>query len=155
MTPTPTSTSTSTPTPNLALEHSYRVYIGGNGDKYLGTFLEVSGMGVDYEVHEYAEGGQNGYLHKLRGRMRQSNLTFKSGVTDQQVLLQWVLGTNDLGKTPQDLQVVFVTAANDILQSFGFVHAVPVRWTGPNANIAANQVATESLEIAHQGITLG
>jgi phage tail-like protein len=140
--------------PVLALEHAYRVYIGG-GDKYLGTFLEVTGIAVDYEVHEYSEGGINDFTRKLRGRMRQSNLTLKSGVTNQKVLLQWVLGQGELGKTPQDLQVVFVTPAGEILRSFGFAHAVPVRWTGPNANISANQVATESLEIAHQGITPG
>jgi phage tail-like protein len=136
---------------SIALEHSYRVYLGGGG-AYLGTFLEVSGLGVEYEVYEYAEGGRNGYVRKLRGRVKHPNLTLKSGLTDQKVLLQWVLGQGTL-KGPQDLLLVFTTAAGAVLRSFGFAHAEPVRWTGPNANIGASAVATESLEIAHRGLT--
>jgi phage tail-like protein len=140
--------------PPQALEHAYKVYLGGT-DTYLGTFLEISGMSVEYEVHEYPEGGLNSFVHKLRGRMKQGNLTLKSGVTNQQALLQWVLGTDTspLGSAGQDLRIVFVTADGKPLRSFGFAQALPVRWTGPNASVGANQAATESLEIVHQGIS--
>lgn len=141
----------STDTSNLALEHAYRVYLG-SGDTFLGTFLEVRGLGLEYETWEYAEGGNNRFVHRLRGRLKQANLTLSSGVTDQTVLLGWVLGTGTLTGS-QDLSIHYVTAAGDLLRSFGFSQAMPVRWTGPNARIGASSVATESLEIAHQGLT--
>lgn len=141
----------STDTSNLALEHAYRVYLG-TGDTFLGTFLELTGLGLEYQTWYYPEGGNNGFVHPLRGGLKQSNLTLRSGVTDQNVLLGWVLGTGTL-QGSQDLSIHYVTAAGDLLRSFGFARAMPVRWTGPNARIGASAVATESLEIAHQGLT--
>lgn len=137
--------------PTLALEHCFRVYLD-DGSQYLGTFLEVGGLSAVYEMHEYAEGGNNYFLHQLVGRLKWPNLTLRSGVTNQAVLLQWVLGQGAL-KGPRNLTLYFTNAAGYSLRSFGFAHAVPVRWTGPNANIGANAVATETLEIAHHGLT--
>jgi phage tail-like protein len=134
-----------------ALEHNYRVYLGTRRD-LLGSFLEVGGLAVEYETYEYAEGGNNGFVRRLRGRMKHPNLTLRSGVTSRALLLQWVLGQGAL-QGPQNLWVVFTTPTGAPLRSFGFVHAVPVRWTGPTANVGANAVATETLEIAHHGLT--
>ena len=141
--------------PIVGLEHNYRVYLGG-GDRFLGTFVEVAGLALEYETYEYAEGGNNLFVRRLRGRLKYTNLTLKSGLTDQQVLLQWVLGEgsgSDALTGPQNLKIDFVTADGKILRTFGFAHAVPVRWTGPNASVSQNAVATEVLEVAHHGLT--
>ena len=68
------------------------------------------------------------------------------------MLLQWVLGTGAMVGS-QNLTIQFVSAAGELLRTFGFANAMPVKWTGPNASIGANRVATESLVIAHQGLT--
>jgi phage tail-like protein len=152
--PPTTGTDVATP-PTLALEHNYRVFLGG-GDTFLGTFIEVTGLAAEYETYEYAEGGNNLFVRRLLGRMKYPTLTLKSGVTDQEVLLQWVLGEGSGPGSltgPQDLKIDFVTDDNTILRSFGFAHAVPIKWTGPNASIGQNAVATEALEIAHHGLT--
>ena len=36
----------------------------------IGRFATCSGLTVEYEVMEYQEGGQNDYVHKLRGRLK-------------------------------------------------------------------------------------
>jgi phage tail-like protein len=150
--PPPAAAPSGTSAPDLpALQHGYRVYLGTRRD-LLGTFLEVGGLAVEYETYAYAEGGNNAFVRQLRGRMKHPNLTLKSGVTSKALLLQWVLGQGAL-TGPQNLWVVFTTPTGTPLRSFGFDHAVPVRWTGPTANIAANAVATETLEIAHHGLT--
>jgi phage tail-like protein len=132
----------------LALEHCFQATVNGT---LLGTFLEVSGLAAQYETYEYAEGGNNLYMHQFVGRLKWPNLTLKSGVTNQTVLLDWVLGNGDL-TGPQTLVVQFLGADGSSLRSFSFAHALPIRWTGPNANIGASAVATESLEIAHHGL---
>lgn len=135
--------------PAPALEHCYEVKLGAIGT-VLGNFLEVGGLAVEYETLEYAEGGRNDFVYRHRGRVKHTNLTLKRGLTSSSVLLAWMMGREPYHK-PQSLQIIFKTAKGDPLRSFGFVHAVPVRWTGPNASIGANAVATESLEIAHRG----
>lgn len=137
----------------LALEHRYEVKLGAIGEQ-LGSFLEVSGLSFEYETFEYAEGGRNDFVYRHRGRLKQSNLTLKTGLTSLPVLLRWVLQQPPY-EEPQNLQVIFKSASGEVLRNFGFAHAVPVRWTGPNAGIGANAVATETLEIAHRGLTPG
>lgn len=136
------------------LEHCYKVKVG-DGKQLLGTFLEVSGLSVQVETHPYEEGGRNDFVYQLRGRTKHTNVTLKSGVTNQTTLLDWLMGRGAL-HGPQDLLIQFTSADGQvILRTFGLIQAMPVRWTGPNANIGANSVATESLEIAHRGFTPG
>jgi phage tail-like protein len=33
-------------------------------------------------------------------------------------------------------------------------NAFPIKWTGPNLNAGSNQIATESLEIVHEGLDM-
>ena len=136
-----------------ALEHCYEVRLGTPGI-LLGNFLEVSGLGLQHELHPYPEGGRNDFVHQHLGRVTHSNLTLKSGVTRVPVLLDWVLRKPPFN-SPQDLTLIFKTADNKVLRTFGFAHAVPVSWTGPNARVAANAVATESIVVAHRGFTSG
>jgi phage tail-like protein len=141
-------------TPELpGLEHCFEVKLGSAGT-LLGVFLEVSGLQLEYETFPYYEGGRNDFVYTHRGRLKPSHLTLKSGLTSATALLDWVLEAPPLGK-PQDLQIIFKKADGTVLRSFGFAAAVPVKWTGPNANIGANAVATQSLEIAHRGMTSG
>jgi phage tail-like protein len=138
------------PTARPALQHAFVVTVG-DCKRLLGTFLDVTGIGVEYQTFDYEEGGNNQFVYKLRGRLRQQNLTLKSGLTDQTVLLDWVLGRGELAG-PQDVQVTFTKPDGTSLRAFGFHAGVPVKWIGPTADIAANAVATESLEIAHRGL---
>ena len=58
-------------------------------DAQIGYFAECSGITAEYEIEEYAEGGENAFVHKLRGRMRYPNLSLKRGVTHETALLDW------------------------------------------------------------------
>jgi phage tail-like protein len=133
------------------LEHAFVVRIGGQ-QSLLGVFMEVSGIGAQYETFDYAEGG-NPNLVKLRGRQQQSNITLKSGLMDEDTLMQWTLAGGSTPR-PQNIFITFVGSTGTTIRSFGFAAAIPVRWTGPGANIGASAVATESLELAHQGFIL-
>src|SRR3954468_3691396 len=55
----------------------------------VGGFREVRGLEASIEVKEYAEGGENGYLHKLPGPTRYPNLVLSRGLTDLDTLWVW------------------------------------------------------------------
>jgi phage tail-like protein len=135
--------------PPLALEPAFSVKIG---PFRLGTFTECSGLGAEHETYPYAEGGNNFFVHTLVGRLHHPNVTLKGGVTDQTMLLDWVLGQGPLGGGPQNVTITFRNADGSALRSFQLAGAVPVKWSGPSGNAGANAVATETLEIAHQGL---
>jgi len=136
-----------------ALEHCFKVVVG-DSDEHVGVFLEVNGLGLDWQTESYSEGGRNDFVYELRTRVKHPHLKLKSGVTNQSTLLDWVLGRGRL-TGPQNMRIIFMTANGSILRTFAFIQAVPVRWTGPNGNVGANAVATETLEIAHRGLTPG
>lgn len=133
----------------IALEPAFSVMIG---IALLGTFTECSGLAAEYETYSYAEGGNNLFVHTLRGRLRHPNVTLKGGVTDHSVLLAWTLGSGSLLPSRADVTVTFHDPRGEPVRMFHLLGAAPVRWTGPTGNAAANAVATESLEIAHQGL---
>jgi phage tail-like protein len=143
---TPAPTTTTTP----ALQHAFLAVLG-DGKSLLGAFLEVSGLNLEYHTYDYEEGGNNQFVWKLRGRLKHGNVTLKSGVTDSTVLFDWATGKGSL-QGPQNLLLRFTSPNGATLRTFSLASAVPVRWTGPNADIGSSAVATETLEIAHHGL---
>jgi phage tail-like protein len=133
----------------LALEPAFSVKIGR---LQLGTFTECSGLAAEYETYSYPEGGNNLFVQTLVGRLHHPHVTLKGGLTDQGILLEWVLGGGPLVGARVDVTVTFHRPDGTALRRFYLMSAVPVRWSGPTGNAGANAVATESLEIAHQGV---
>src|SRR4051794_14005311 len=66
----------------------------------IGRFTEVSGLQVEYEIFEYAEGGNNEFTYKLRGARKYPNLVLKRGVTDEKALLAWFLRYEHVDERP-------------------------------------------------------
>jgi phage tail-like protein len=116
----------------------------------LGRFAECTGLSVEYEVLEYQEGGQNDFVHKLRGRMKYPNVVLKRGVTDQRGLLEWFAQAQDVGARPT---VTITLRAPDAtpVRRWACTDAFPVKWTGPSLNAGSNAIASEQLELAHRG----
>ena len=117
----------------------------------IGRFSECTGLGVEYHVLEYQEGGQNAFTHKLRGPLKYRNLVLKRGVTGEDALLRWFQQTQDLRNRPT-ITVALIGPDAQTVRRWGFERAFPVRWTGPSLNAGAKSLATEELEIAHRGL---
>jgi phage tail-like protein len=120
----------------------------------IGVFARCSGLQVEYEVTEYAEGGENGYVHKLRGRRRYPNLLLSRGVTSETGLLDWMLESEDPKRRPT-ATVELLDELGRVQRAWCFSGAFPVRWVGPTLGERTGEVASESLEIAHAGLLRG
>ena len=44
-----------------------------------GGFTECTGLEMSLDVHDYEEGGQNGFVHRFATRVKWNNLTLKKG----------------------------------------------------------------------------
>jgi len=124
----------------------------------LGRFREISGLQIDVEVETYTEGGENGFVHKLPGRMTWPNLVLKRGVTEQDVLMNWLQDavgdgmTQRNGKTKRTTAaIVLMSTDGQRMRSWNVVDAIPVRWGGPTLATGSTDPADEELEIAHHG----
>jgi phage tail-like protein len=124
----------------------------------IGAFTEVSGLSVQVNVEEVAEGGQNHFVHRLPGRMRWPNIVLKRGITDSDALFEWFWKTSGEGfegaggkleRTQGEIAVI--DAARERIRAWAFEDAFPVSWSGPTFAASGRDVAMEQLEIAHHG----
>jgi phage tail-like protein len=135
-----------------ALNVFYNVTIDGLIS--LGTWTKVDGLGMEYQVTEYREGGVNGYMHKFVGPAKFTNLRLSRPVDMTSPMLMTWLMSNQISVNPQTMAVTAMTAAGDSITTWSLVGVVPVKWTGPTLDIMSNAVSTETLEVAYQEISL-
>jgi len=124
----------------------------------IGYFSEVSGLSVSLAVEEVHEGGQNGYVHRMPGRMSWPNLLFKRGITASDALFDWMSKSSGEGFAGNGNKLTRNTGAVTVLDAEGtrlraweFEAVYPVRWIGPEFSASSNDPLQEQLEVAHHG----
>jgi phage tail-like protein len=117
----------------------------------IGLFSECSGLSVEREVETYQEGGLNSFAHKLPGRLTYPNLVLKKGITRETALMDWFYASQNPAER-KEVSVTLKGPAGQTVRSWSFDGAFPVKWTGPTLNAGSSSVASETLEIAHQGL---
>jgi phage tail-like protein len=114
---------------------------------------EVTGLGAEMEVVPYPEGGFNTFVHQLPGRHSYPRIVLKRGIVREKLLWDWyragLVGT--LGARRGGI-ITLLDPTGEPALSWGFVGGLAVKWSGPGLNAMQNEVAVESLEIAHQGL---
>jgi len=117
----------------------------------IGYFNEVSGLNAEIDTLTYNEGGNNEFVHRLPTRVKYPNLVLKRGVTASADLEKWFQQSH-IGADRTSVTITMLTEHGDRLRTWSFVNAFPIKWTGPSFNVQQNQLATEAIEISHDGI---
>ena len=119
-----------------------------------GGFTEVSGLQVETAVHEYQEGGQNEYVHKLSGPARYpSNLILKRGLTDIETFWHWHQNVI-AGLIVRKNGTIYLLDHQGLpAMWWNFKEAYPVKWSGPDLRADSNAVAVETVELVHRGLS--
>jgi phage tail-like protein len=139
--------------PDPVGELRYQVML--DDEQTIGAFAECSGLSAEYDVFEYAEGGQHGFVHKFRGGLKFPNVVLKRGVTYETAFLDWFMNTDKIDRANRgNVTLILLGDDGEQVRSWSFASAFPVKWTGPNFNSKSNNIAMESLEIAHQGFVV-
>ncbi len=133
-----------------ALSISYRCTV--DGFIPLGVWTKIDGLGYEYKIHEYREGGVNTHVHKIIGRVEYTNVKLTRPVDEGSRLVAAWLGANMLKVVPQTMAITAMDSAGSEVATWNLSGVVPVKWSGPSLDIMGNQVATETLELAYDGI---
>jgi phage tail-like protein len=119
-------------------------------------FSEVSGIVNETEVIEYREGGDKvNSPRKLPGLTKYSNLTLKRGVTADNSLWNWRKTVIDGAVERRNGSIILLDASRAEILRWNFFNGWPCKWEGPTLNAKSNEVAIETLEIAHERLELG
>ncbi|MEO7060949.1 MAG: phage tail protein [Lapillicoccus sp.] len=124
----------------------------------IGVFREITGLSVTVAFEQIHEGGQNGFVHKVPGRMSWPNVIFRRGITESDALFEWLSKSSGEGYAGNASTLTrstgAVTAIDDSgarLRSWDFIDVFPVRWQGPDFRADSNEPLVEELEVAHHG----
>ena len=118
------------------------------------SFRECSGLDATTEIIEYREGGDNTTVRKMPGKTTYSDVTLRWGLTDSAELWQWRQGVVDGKPERKNGSIVVFDLANSTeVARYNFVRAWPSRYEGPTFDATANDVAVETLVLAHEGLT--
>jgi phage tail-like protein len=103
---------------------------------------------------EYRNGNEDITVRKLPGLVKYSNITLKWGFTDDASLWEWRKKAMDGNVERQSGSIVLLDDAREEKVRWNFHNGWPTKWTGPGLNATGNEVAIETLEIAHESLTL-
>jgi phage tail-like protein len=115
------------------------------------AFHECSGFDSTIDVVEHREGGEITPL-KLPGLVKYSNIVLKRGVTDDRELYDWHWQAVHGNIQRKNGSIILLDRQGVEKVRWNFSNAWPSKWDGPDFNSEGNDVAIETLELAHEGV---
>jgi len=113
-------------------------------------FQSVSGLNVELETEQIAEGGENRFKHRLPVRTKFTNIILKRGLKVNSDLIKWCRdAVIDFNITPTDMTIILLNEEHEPLQTWNVVHAWPVKWEVTDLNAEESKITVESIELAY------
>lgn len=119
-------------------------------------FTEVSGLDITTEVIEYRDGASPEYSKvKMPGQRKFSNITLKRGTfKGDNEFYNWfnTVSLNQIER--RDLTVSLLNESHEPVVVWKVKNAWPTKITPTDLKADGNEVAIETLELAHEGLTI-
>lgn len=113
-------------------------------------FQSISGLSVDMETEEIAEGGENRFKHKIPVRTKYPNLVLKRGMLTDSGVITWCRkAMEDFQIEPINLTVSLLNEKHEPLQTWSFSNAYPVKWNVGDFNAEENKIVIETMELSY------
>jgi phage tail-like protein len=119
-----------------------------------GGFRECSGLDSTQDPIEYREGNEKPLtVRKQPGLVKYSNITLKWGIiTDDPQWWDWRTKTTKGELERKNLSIVLLDDTAVEVYRWNLRDAWPAKWTGASFNSTGNEIAIETLELAHEGV---
>jgi phage tail-like protein len=116
-------------------------------------FRECSGLDSTQDPIQYREGNEKPLTQrKMPGLNTYSNISLKWGITDDAEFWAWRLKAMQGQVERKNGSIVLMDDTGEAKMRWNFVNGWPTKWTGPSFNATGNDVAVESVDIAHEGL---
>jgi phage tail-like protein len=116
-------------------------------------FTEATGLDKQIEIIEYREGNSPNYNKvKMPGLHKYSNITLKRGTMDGDKDFYLWINTVNLNKVERrDITISLLNESHTPVISWKIINAFPVKVQASDLKADGNEVAIETLELAHEG----
>jgi phage tail-like protein len=134
------------------LNFNFLVELGGD---IVGGFSEADLPAGRIEAVAYREGSdRTSAARLLPGRVEYGALVLRRGFAGDATLFQWWREVAEGSVDRRNIAVVLLDEGREEVARWILHRAWPAKWTGPTLNAKGNEVAIETLELAHEGIEL-
>jgi phage tail-like protein len=116
-------------------------------------FQEVTGLTMETQFIEYRAGNDPMYItQKMPGLKKHGTITLKKGVfKGDDSFWEWFQGVQTDKERRETIIIKLLDEEQSPVVVWTVNRAFPVKVTGPDLKADANEVAIESIEIAHEG----
>jgi len=118
-------------------------------------FSECTGLNTETDPIEYREGQDDITVRKLPGMKKFANVTLKRGVAASQDFLEWRKSVEDGNIDRRNISIILLDEQRNEQVRYNLADAWPCKWVAPELKASANEIAVETLELCHEGVTLG
>ncbi|MGH8066278.1 MAG: phage tail protein [Candidatus Entotheonellia bacterium] len=121
----------------------------------LGAFSEVSGLTAEGDAVDYREGTDIiPNVRKLVGLRKYSNITLKRGYTQDMSLWEWFQNIVNGIPDRRDVTIVLLNEQRQPVLRWHAESAWINKIEGPSFKASGNEVAIESAELVHEGLSI-
>lgn len=128
-------------------KYNYIIFIDS---KEMAGFSEISASDIAIDPIEYREG-----IHpvlKQPGLVKYGNATLKWGVITATEFFTWLQSAGDDTCERKTITVQLCDDSHGMAAKWEVINAWPVKYTLTDVNATSNEIAIESMELAHEGI---
>ena len=145
--------------PNIKDTHdpynSYNFWVEWDGIVHAG-FRECSGLTGTRTASTYREGtDKNLAQRQLPGLNSFGNISLKRGFTYNDELWKWHRQLLDGEPERKNVSIILADDKGEEKIRWNLENCWPTNWNGPEFNATGSEVAIESLELVHEGVTVG
>ena len=131
---------------------NFRIEIDG---LTVAAFSECSGLMADGDPVEYREGTDiPNTVRKLIGMRKYSNITLKRGYTQNQELWNWYRNVANGIADRRSVSIILMNEEREDVLRWEVENAWINKIEGPSLKASGNEVAIESFDLVHEGLTL-
>ncbi|HKT01080.1 MAG TPA: phage tail protein [Rugosimonospora sp.] len=118
-----------------------------------GHFTEVNGLGVRVERIAYREGGANSVVRAIPGRVTYGAVSLRFGLTSSPDLWNWLMSAVEGRVDRRNVSIVMLdpSGSAEVLR-WNLINAWPQEWYGAPLNAMSQELAIETLVLAHDGL---
>jgi phage tail-like protein len=137
--------------------YNFEIIVNGisdDGAAVKGSFSEVSGLKAEVAPIEYRNGSEDITVRKIPGLKKFNNITLKRGIIGDLAFWNWILDAMNGQVVRTEGAILLLDESRQEVMRWTFKRAWPVSWEASGLNAKNNEIAMETLEIAHEGLDI-
>lgn len=139
----------------------FLVEFDADGQPVKAGFTEVSGLDKETEMIQYREGMDDSkYKRNILGLSKNANVTLKRGIFAGDTKLQFynwwkkTINKQTTESAQKNVTIKLMDELGEPIMIFKLLKAMPTKMQSTDMKADGNEIAIESLELVHEGLTI-